>query len=61
MHVLSAAGLALLVGGEESTAQSRPVLQRAVGAESAPLRSVRSGCPGLQPPISLYLSFEKCG
>ena len=31
------------------------------GAEPAPLRSVKSSCPGLQLPISLQLSFEKCG
>lgn len=60
MHVPSAPGLDLLVGDEESTAQSQPVPQMAVGTEPAPLRSVRPSCPGLQLPISLHLSFEKC-
>lgn len=61
MHVPSAPGLDLLVGGEESKAQSQPVLQTAAGAEAAPLRSVRPGCLGRQLPTSLHFSFEKCG
>lgn len=60
MYVPSAPGLDLLVGGEESTAQSHPVLQMATGAGAAPLGSVRHSCSGLQLPISLHFSFEKC-
>lgn len=32
----------------------------AMGTEPAPLGSGRPDCPGLQCPISLHLSFEKC-
>lgn len=61
IHVPSAPALNLLVGGEESTAQSQPVLQVAVGGEPAPqISEPQLSWPAVLP-ISLHLSFEKCG
>lgn len=60
MHVPSAPDLNLLVGGGKSRAHTQLMLQMAVGAASAHLRSVRPSCPGLQLPICLHISFEKC-
>lgn len=56
MHVPAAPGLDVLVGGGGS-----PEPPCAMGTEPALLGSGRPGCPGLQHPISLHLSFEKCG